>query len=310
MNKGKSKSTGKKYLSIVLIPHSSSHVKVLKFSSFYVKLAICLSLAGAVLVGGGICLSRVLGENRALKQNIGELCNANSEQHKLLEQKNEELKRLKNENTEYSKSVDARIKEFTDSYNKLTDDYIKGSSKTNRSGDRSAISFSGEISTLKKALDSLGQLYSHSNSSTADLSDAEAKLAKYLDTIPTLWPAKGDITDRFGYRRDPFTRRTKYHEGIDIGSDRGSSIRAAASGTVILASRTRGLGRAVKINHGRGIVTLYGHASKLLVKEGQKVKKGDIIARVGSSGRSTGPHLHFEILLYGTPVDPLKYLGS
>jgi septal ring factor EnvC (AmiA/AmiB activator) len=184
MNKGKSKSTGKKYLSIVLIPHSSSHVKVLKFSSFYVKLAICLFLAGAVLVGGGICLSRVLGENRALKQNIGELCNANSEQRKLLEQKNEELKRLKNENTEYSKSVDARIKEFTDSYNKLTDDYIKGSSKTNRSGDRIAISFSGEISTLKKALDSLGQLYSHSNSSTADLSDAEAKLAKYLDTSP------------------------------------------------------------------------------------------------------------------------------
>jgi murein DD-endopeptidase MepM/ murein hydrolase activator NlpD len=146
--------------------------------------------------------------------------------------------------------------------------------------------------------------------SKADLTAAEAKLTAYMDTVPTLWPTSGRVTDDFGFRKDPFTRRTKYHDGIDIGADYGISIKASASGIVTLAERTSGYGLAVKISHGRGIYTLYGHASKLLVKVGQTVKKGDVIAKVGSSGRSTGPHLHFEVLLYGTPVSPLQYLDE
>ena len=110
--------------------------------------------------------------------------------------------------------------------------------------------------------------------------------------------------------RDPFTRRKTFHEGIDISADKGTSIKASASGKVILAKRYGGYGLAVIIDHGRGLSTLYGHSSKLLVKEGQTVKKGDIIAKVGSTGRSTGPHLHFEVLLYNTPVDPKLILIS
>lgn len=312
MNKGKAKKTEKKYLSIVLVPHSSSQVKIFKFTSFYAKLIVCFVLLTAVFVGGGLYISEMLAENKALKQNIIELYSANTEQRKLLDEKSNEVDQLKEESALFNESVNDKIEEFTESFNKITDEYIidRSSAKTNRSGERTETSFSGDIRTLKEILDSLSRLYSRADMPKADLTAAEVKLAKYLDTVPTLWPTLGRLTDDFGYRKDPFTRRTQFHEGIDIGAARGTSIKAAASGRVVLAERTSGYGLAAKIDHGRGIITLYGHSSKLLVKVGQTVKKGEVIAKVGSSGRSTGPHLHFEVWLYGTPVDPLQYLNE
>lgn len=309
MKKGKVKKTEKKYLSIVFVPHSSSHVKVLKFTSFYAKLIVSFVLLTTVFVGGGLYVSKMLEENKSLKQNISELYSTNTEQRNLIEEKSTEIVQLKEESALFSDLVNDKIEQFTEEYNKITDEYIEErSTKTNRSGDRTETAFTNDMKELKNTLDDLSQLYSRSDLPSADLSTAEAKIASFMDTVPTLWPTSGRITDQFGYRKDPFTRRIKYHEGIDIGADSGTQIKAAASGKVILAEYTSGTGRTVKISHGRGLTTLYGHASKLLVKEGQLVKKGDVIAKVGSSGRSTGPHLHFEVLLYGTTVDPLQYL--
>jgi murein DD-endopeptidase MepM/ murein hydrolase activator NlpD len=312
MNKGKANTSEKKYLSIVLVPHSSSNVKVLRFTSLYAKLAAGLILLIAVFVGGGLYISRTVEENKSLRQNINELYSANSEQRKLIDEKDSEVEKLKEESSAFKESVNDKIEEYTENFNKLTDQYLKEqtSTKTNRSGNRNGNAFTSDIRDLKTSLDGLTRLYSRSDTPVADLTAAEEKLEKYLDTIPTLWPSSGDITDNFGYRKDPFTRRTRYHEGIDIGAPYGSDIKAAASGTVIFSARTSGLGRTVKIDHGRGIVTLYGHASKLVATVGQKVSKGDVIAKVGSSGRSTGPHVHFQVNLYGTPVDPLQYLDS
>lgn len=312
MNKGKAKKTEKKYLSIVLVPHSSSHVKILRFTSFYVKLITCFTLLIVVFITGSIYISKMLDENMALRQNITELYSANTEQRKLLDEKYDEVNQLKEESAAFSENVNNKIEDITDYFNKITDTYISEriSSKTDRSGDRTEASFSNDIQILKESIDTLSQLYSRTDRPKADLTAAEAKLAKYMDTVPTLWPIPSStrITDSFGYRKDPFTRKTQFHQGIDIGADYGASIKAAASGKIIMSESTGGYGRTVKIDHGRGIVTLYGHASKLLVKVGQTVKKGDVIAKVGSSGRSTGPHLHFEVLLYGTPVDPIQYL--
>lgn len=312
MNKAKANNTEKKYISIVLVPHSSSNVKVLRFTSFYAKLVICFVFLTATLIGGGLYISKMLEENKALKQNINELYSANSEQRQIIIEKSSEVEQLKDESSTFKETVNDKIEEYTKSFNKITDTYIneQTSTKTNRSGERNGNSFTNDIRILKNNIDDLSQLYSRTIIPVADLTSAETKLEKYLVTIPTMWPANGDITDNFGYRKDPFTGRTKYHEGIDIGADYGSSIKAAANGKVIFSERTGGTGRTVKIDHGRGIVTLYGHASKILVKVGQIVKKGDIIARVGSSGRSTGPHLHFQVILYGTTVDPLQYLDE
>lgn len=312
MKKGKAKKTEKRYLSIVLVPHSTNGVKILRFRAFYVKLIAGFLLLTVTFVGGGLYISKMLEENNALKENLTELYSANTEQRKLLDEKSDEIDHLKAESAAYSELVNDKIEEITDNFNEITDTYISGriSTKSDRSGDRTEAAFSDEIQILKNSIDDLSILYSRSDRPEADLSAAEAKLAKYLETIPTLWPTPSSrrVTDGYGYRKDPFTGRTKFHDGIDIGADYGASIVAAAAGKVILSERTSGYGLTVKIDHGRGLVTLYGHASKLLAKVGQTVKKGDVIAKIGSSGRSTGPHLHFEILLYGSTVDPIQYL--
>jgi murein DD-endopeptidase MepM/ murein hydrolase activator NlpD len=117
-------------------------------------------------------------------------------------------------------------------------------------------------------------------------------------------PSDGRRTSGFGYRMHPILGRRRMHTGVDFGASYGSAIRAAASGVVILAQYNHGYGNCIIIDHGNNTTTLYGHASALLVSEGQTVQAGQVIARVGSTGLSTGPHLHFEVRRNGVPVSP------
>ncbi|MBS1704610.1 MAG: peptidoglycan DD-metalloendopeptidase family protein [Armatimonadetes bacterium] len=121
-------------------------------------------------------------------------------------------------------------------------------------------------------------------------------------------PVNGSITSGFGSRYHPILHRRKMHTGIDFGASTGTPIRAAASGTVISVGYTGGYGNAVIISHGGGLSTLYGHCSRLYVRSGQQVSAGQLIAAVGSTGLSTGPHLHFEVRKNGTPVNPMGRL--
>ena len=121
-------------------------------------------------------------------------------------------------------------------------------------------------------------------------------------------PASGRRSSGFGMRRHPVLGTTRLHAGIDIAAPTGTAIRASASGTVVTASSMRGYGNTVIIDHGGGFSTLYGHCSRLYVRTGQRVSQGDRIAAVGSTGLSTGPHLHFEIRINGRPVNPASYL--
>jgi murein DD-endopeptidase MepM/ murein hydrolase activator NlpD len=309
MKKGKAKRAQKKYFSIVLVPHSSSHVKVFKFTSFYAKLIACFVILIVIFVCGGLYISKMLEENESLKQNINELYSTTIEQNKLLDSRANEIQRLQDESASFKEVVNDKIEEFTENFNKITDEYLEDRSQiVSRSGERNETAFTNDMRELKASLDSLTQLYSRSRSLNADLDAAEAKVNEFMETVPTLWPVSGTITDEFVNRRDPFTRKIKFHTGLDIGTDYGKSIKAAAGGKVILVDYIYGTGNTVKVDHGNGIVTLYGHCSKILVKEGQIVEKGEVIAKVGSSGRSTGPHLHLEVQIYGTPVDPLQYL--
>ena len=123
-----------------------------------------------------------------------------------------------------------------------------------------------------------------------------------------LWPAEGEITSPFGWRTHPIFGTQRLHTGIDIGADYGDTVRAADGGVVIHSDWMGGYGNAVIIDHGNGISTLYAHNSQLLVSEGQSVAKGQAISRVGSTGYSTGPHLHFEVRQNGSPVNPLNFL--
>lgn len=129
-----------------------------------------------------------------------------------------------------------------------------------------------------------------------------------LLNAPSLWPVVGRITSSFGEREDPFNGEGSFHTGIDIATSYGDAVRATADGVVVKASFANGYGREVMIDHGNGIQTLYGHLSGFAVTEGQQVKRGQVIGYVGTSGRSTGPHLHYEVRVRDTPVNPHKYL--
>jgi murein DD-endopeptidase MepM/ murein hydrolase activator NlpD len=128
---------------------------------------------------------------------------------------------------------------------------------------------------------------------------------------PSGWPvANGYMSSVYGWRADPFNGRRALHEGIDFAAPPGSDVLAVAGGIVSTAAPKDGYGLLVEINHGNGYVTRYGHNQRVLVKPGQKVDKGQKIAMVGNSGRSTGPHVHFEVLLNGYVVNPAQYIQA
>jgi murein DD-endopeptidase MepM/ murein hydrolase activator NlpD len=129
-----------------------------------------------------------------------------------------------------------------------------------------------------------------------------------LAGTPSVWPTKGWITSTFGFRSDPFTGAKVMHAGIDLAAPDGTQVLAPAAGTVIFAGDRGGYGNFIAIDHGRGLVTQYGHLSRVLVKVGEKVERGRHMGAVGNSGRSTGPHLHYEVRLNGVPVNPRIYV--
>jgi murein DD-endopeptidase MepM/ murein hydrolase activator NlpD len=141
----------------------------------------------------------------------------------------------------------------------------------------------------------------------------ELILGRNMDRVlfPDGWPAEGGwVSSLFGYRRDPFSGRRAFHSGIDIAGRRGMEVRAAASGVVAVAGRRSNYGLAVELQHGNGYSTLYAHNAEVLVEVGDRVIKGQPVARMGSSGRSTGPHLHFEVRKGNERVDPRKFLRA
>jgi murein DD-endopeptidase MepM/ murein hydrolase activator NlpD len=143
------------------------------------------------------------------------------------------------------------------------------------------------------------------------LDAVEAKLGervRWISSTPSIAPVKGIITSGFGTRSDPMTHGPGVHQGVDIAAAAGQPVHAAGDGVVILASSLGGYGEAVYIAHGFGITTRYGHLSEINVRAGQRVHRGAVVGRVGSTGRSTGYHLHYEVRLDGNPVNPLAYI--
>jgi murein DD-endopeptidase MepM/ murein hydrolase activator NlpD len=129
--------------------------------------------------------------------------------------------------------------------------------------------------------------------------------------LPLVTPmSRGNITSRFGVRTDPFRRRPAMHSGIDFRDPSGEPAKATAPGKVISAGYNRGYGYMVEIDHGGGLTTRFAHLSKIVAKKGQSVAKGDIIGRTGSTGRSTGPHLHYEIRVKGRAIDPMTFIRA
>jgi murein DD-endopeptidase MepM/ murein hydrolase activator NlpD len=161
------------------------------------------------------------------------------------------------------------------------------------------------------APEDLAALHSRAGQMQGALDAIEVKLGervRWMSSTPTIAPVRGILTSGFGTRSDPMTHGPGLHQGIDIAAAAGQPVCAAADGLVVLAAATSGYGEAVYLAHGFGVTTRYGHLSEIGVRPGQRVHRGDLIGRVGSTGRSTGSHLHYEVRLDGTPVNPLAYI--
>lgn len=162
-------------------------------------------------------------------------------------------------------------------------------------------SFDYKFSILKSSVEYLEKQIS-------DLDEFLLDKQSILKSTPSFLPVNGWITSYFGHRNSPHSGILRMHEGIDIGAPIGMNIEAPADGIVTFAGSKPGFGVLVQINHGYGLETIYAHAYKSVAKTGQKIKRGDTIAKVGNTGRSTGPHVHYEVRVNGTPVDPLYFV--
>lgn len=161
---------------------------------------------------------------------------------------------------------------------------------------------------LTKELDRLSREMNDRSKSFQELIDQLEAKRSVLASTPTIWPVKGWLTAGFGYRRSPFTGLRQMHEGVDISNTVGTPVIAPADGLVSYAGPLGGFGNVISIDHGHKISTFYGHLHRQRVSQGERVRRGDVIAFVGTTGRATGPHLHYEIQVNGSAVDPSKYV--
>lgn len=159
------------------------------------------------------------------------------------------------------------------------------------------------LAALQQQAERSGDLYT-----LAEARLTEKRLATLL--VPSIAPVAGPVGSGFGFRPDPITGRTALHTGLDFPAEPGTPIHAAAGGVVVAAERDAAYGLAVQVDHGNGLVTRYAHTSKVLVQVGDLVRRGQPIAEVGNTGRSTGAHLHFEVLLDGAPQNPARFLAA
>jgi murein DD-endopeptidase MepM/ murein hydrolase activator NlpD len=164
------------------------------------------------------------------------------------------------------------------------------------------------VDSVGRDLEALGNEITSRERSFRELKDLLEAKRSVLASTPTTWPVRGLVTAGYGYRVSPFTGQREMHEGLDIAAPFGTPIAATADGVVSFVGPLSAFGNVVFINHGHGFTTFYAHLSSARVKEGQPVKRGQIIAAVGTSGRTTGPHVHYEVQVNGATVNPVKYI--
>ena len=298
----------KRRWTVVFVPHGSEPSKIIEVSYGLIKTAIggvALGLAAALLVGYATMartadLSRTAhlqDENSRLAQEIGEL-------HDRLSSLSDTLTRISQR--------DARIRVLANLEPidpQVQAAGIGGPTLASRPGLLNAGPAVRRSEEIRVDLNALIRRANLLASSFEEAKDSLASHSQRLAATPSIMPTQGWLTSAFSSMREhPILHIARPHEGIDVTAPMGSPIEAPAAGIVTDAGWESGYGNTVTIDHGYGIVTKFAHASKLLVKRGQRVQRGQRIALVGNTGLATGPHLHYEVHVNGRPVDPLKYV--
>lgn len=299
-----------KSYSIVIIPNTSDSVKNFTLRSPFMKVLLIMILILSLSTAAFVYSSRDVSvqaeaeeiSKEALQQQIQTMSQLIVEQNQTLAQSKNQIQELKASDT----ATKDKVQQFTKMYSEIANNYISKTSRgyTTKSSNNSVL----DLMELSVIIGELNRSFNSDKQLTAELEKTNEKLSKFIDAVPTFVPAKGEITSPFGIRRHPIRKVKIMHNGVDIDAQKGDPIMAAASGIVQFSGYSKGYGYNVIIDHKNGYKTQYGHSSKLLVKEDEYVKKGQTIALVGSTGVSTGPHLHFEIKIDNTVVNPTKYI--
>ncbi len=305
-------------VTVMVVPHGTGSVRKIAIRNSWIRAVaatVVLVLLGALYISWDYGqlryyapqLNSLRQEKEAQEERLEEL----SQQAEQLNQKAKQLDALEEEVRQLLQEVEpVGSGRSTDSRGggsgwimpQETDDYVEPGSGAHGTGDDSSCEQVGN--QLVAAQESLGVNEEGMGSIKLVLEDR----LDYQAARPQGWPARGRITSTYGYRRNPFGGNRKFHEGIDIAAPIGTPVVATAAGEVVFADRRGGYGLTVIIEHGFGFRTLYAHNSSLQVSPGDYVEAGVEIARVGSTGASTGPHLHYEVHYRGDPVDPADFL--
>ena len=328
-------------LTIMAIPTGDEAVKSISLPLLWVYAGLAIIIVtGVLLVSSYLGMTASIARSymdhvskdsyiEQLSKDNAVLGNINRENEKKLHEINERLVQLE-QDLEYLDSLSGEIKKIVKGNNTATasasipsrGDYERGTVpgyQREQSETILLVSSSDETLPLQEQTTKLAQttnrldeLQQSADKMEAQLSSLKKSAISYrdrLDHTPRGMPTRGRVTSRYGSRRHPVTGRTQIHEGIDLAAPTGTPIVATADGVVLFGGSRAGYGRTVIINHGYGFQTLYGHASKIAVRVGQRVKRGQVIAYVGSSGVSTGSHLHYEVRVSGKPVNPWPYMN-
>ncbi len=287
----------KRYFTILIVSHGRSRFRKVRISPTFVLAlgAIALGLVGGALYAPSLLL-RI--ETQAA-------------QVEKLEQENVWLRSEKDQFETRLAKVSSRLNSFEARADRMATVLGVEELATDRPavGGPSGIEL-GADPLWRVDLDSLNDRSDRVEASVELLAEAfEDRLAR-LAATPNVMPVSGWFSHGYGWRKDPFTGRRQFHRGVDIVADQGTAILASADGVVSRAERRPDYGKLVDLSHGLGYVTRYAHMSEILVRPGQRVRRGDVIGRVGSTGRSTGPHLHYEVHRDGRRVNPWKYLDQ
>jgi len=295
-------------ITVVVIPENTSRIRQLKFSKAFLAFSICFIVvcltAISVIVYDYCMLKKTLPSMHALEREV----TAQRAQIQAFAKKIGALKSDMMTLQEFEK----KIRVIANVERSAEQDAVFGIGGSMLEDLDTNLPLTDKHNSLLRQMHAQAE-YLHEASTIEK--EAFAELHKYLlgqksllASTPAIWPTTGWVSSGFGYRISPFTGLKEFHQGIDIATRLGTAIIAPADGTVTSVTRKGNLGRAMVITHGYGMVTRYGHLKKGLVTRGARVKRGDKIALVGNSGRTTAPHLHYEVHLNGIPVNPVKYI--
>jgi murein DD-endopeptidase MepM/ murein hydrolase activator NlpD len=284
----------KRYSTIIFVPHARAKFRKLKVSHR-------LLVSVVSLVTSSLCLSTFFSV---------QYFTSLSQTHELSMLRHEN-RELQSANEQFGNSVESlrtQLRTVEDRTRKLA---IVAGITTLDEASKGGTGGARDDSTSSPFRDDLDKMSFRSHSLNKDLSVLEQKFvaqSRLLSSTPSIAPVRGILTDGFGGRKDPFTRQPGQHNAIDISSAVGQPIRAPADGIIVKAEWANGYGNVIYMSHGYGYSTRYAHLAGFAVKPGARVNRGDVIGYVGSTGRSTGPHLHYEVRVNNTPVNPLEYI--